>query len=347
MPAPVISICVVASRQPMLDDCLLSLHAQEDPPDFELLVSIGDDPEMAAAVRRGFPDVRICHVSGSQYPGAARNELVQRATGELLLFIDDDVIAHPSLLRRVAELAREHPETSVFGGPNDTPPASSRFQFVQGAVLASLVGTGPVRRRYGAHRAGVADERWFILCNLAVRRTAMLPFPDDIICAEENAVLTELQRRGAEMHYSPSLIVYHERRADVRSFASQMFKYGRGRGALVRRRPAAARAAFVAPSTLCLYALALPALVAYLGVRSAVGLAVYGCLVAAAACRIGLTLRWIRAAPTAALLIVLLHVSYGSGVIQGLLARRRPRYKPSLRWEDHTARIPAFTQDSS
>ncbi len=69
--------------------------------------------------------------------------------------------------------------------------------------------------------------------------------------------------------------------------------------------------------------------------------------VAAAACRIGLTLGWIRAAPTAALLIVLLHVSYGSGVIQGVLARRRPLYKPSLRWDDHAARIPAFTQDPS
>lgn len=347
MPAPVISICVVASRQPMLDDCLVSLYAQEDPPDFELLVSIGDDPAMAAAVRRRFPDVRICQVSGSQYPGAARNDLVQRAAGELLLFVDDDVIAHPRLLRRLADLARDRPEASVFGGPNETPPASSRFQFVQGAVLASLVGSGPVRRRYGAHRAGVADERWFILCNLTVRRQAMLPFPEDIICAEENALLTELQRRGAQMHYSPTLIVYHERRSDSRSFARQIFKYGRGRGALLRRSPRATRAAFVAPSTLCLYALALPALVAYLGGLSVVGLAAYGCLVAAASCRIGLTLRRIRAVPTAALLIVILHLSYGSGVIQGLLAPRAARLKPTARWEDHAPRVPAFTHDPS
>ncbi len=331
----------------MLEDCLLSLRAQENPPDFELLVSIGDDPAIAAAVRRRFPEVSICHASGAQYPGAARNDLLQRATGDLLLFVDDDVIAHPSLLRRVVDEARDHPEASVFGGPNETPPASSRFQFVQGAVLASLVGSGPVRRRYGAHRAGLADERWFILCNLAVRRQAMLPFPEDIICAEENALLAELQRRGAQMHYSPTLIVYHERRADARSFSRQMFKYGRGRGALLRRNPRATRAAFVAPSTLCLYTLALPGLVAYLGALSVVGLAAYGCLVAAAACRIGLTLRRIRAVPTAALLIVILHLSYGSGVIQGLLARRGARLKSASRWEDHAPRIPAFTHDPS
>ena len=60
----------------------------------------------------------------------------------------------------------------INASPNDTPPGSSRFQAVQGAVLASLVGSGPVRRRYGAHPPRHADERFFILCNLAVRRSA-------------------------------------------------------------------------------------------------------------------------------------------------------------------------------
>ncbi|MGI8558381.1 MAG: glycosyltransferase [Solirubrobacteraceae bacterium] len=339
MLAPAISVCVVGSRRAELAKCLDSLRAQECPPSFELLVSLDDDPALVTTVRRSFPDARLCHASGL-HPGAARNDLVQRATGDLLLFIDDDVIAHPGLLARAARLAQQHPEISVFGGPNETPPDSTRFQFVQGAVLGSLAGSGPVRRRYGAHRAGTADERWFILCNLVVRREAMRPFPEDIICAEENVLLAALRHDGARMHYSPQLIVFHARRATARSFATQMFKYGRGRGELIARSPRSTRAAYLAPSALLLYVLALPLLVSSGGPSWLFGAALYGGLVAAGAARVASTIAQARAWPLAARLIVLLHLSYGAGVIRGTLARRHIRVRSAVRWEEDHAPIP-------
>ncbi len=114
MPAPAISVCVVGSRRGPLARCLTSLLAQEDPPTFELLVSLDDDAALATTVRHSFPDARICHASGL-HPGAARNDLVQRATGDLLLFIDDDVITHPGLLARAARLVYDY--FSVIGRP--------------------------------------------------------------------------------------------------------------------------------------------------------------------------------------------------------------------------------------
>ena len=137
-------------------------------------------------------------------PGAARNLLVDEARGDLLLLPRRRRHpASPTLLALLAELADAHPDAGVFGGPNDTPPGSSRFEVVQGAAMASIVGSGPVRRRYGPHPAGPADERFFILCNLAVRRAAMVPFDPDLVCAEENAVLSEMSRSGVAMYYDP------------------------------------------------------------------------------------------------------------------------------------------------
>lgn len=151
------------------------------------------------------------------------------------------------------DIAARYPELSVFGGPNDTPLDSSRFQAVQGAVLSSIVGSGPASRRYGARHVGFADERWFTLCNLAVRRSAMRPFVDHLVCAEDNAVLAELRRDGHRMRYDPTLRVFHVRRAQFESFAQQMLKYGRGRGELMRRDPTTIRAAYLAPAALLLY----------------------------------------------------------------------------------------------
>ncbi|MGI9080087.1 MAG: hypothetical protein ACR2GF_04590 [Acidimicrobiales bacterium] len=146
----------------------------------------------------------------------------------------------------------------VFGGPNETPPGSSRFQMVQGAVLASILGSGPVRRRYGRHPAGVADQRFFTLCNLAIRREVMLPFPPDLICAEENVVLSELSRRGVVMWYDPGLLVFHERRPNVPTFLSQVFGYGRGRGQLLTRTPGTFRPSHALPMLLVGYLVLLP-----------------------------------------------------------------------------------------
>lgn len=329
----------------MLHECLASVRAQVGAPTFEVLVVSDGDEDVGDAVRAHFPDARVGFVA-SALPGAARNLLVERARGELLLFLDDDATLRPDALRRLDDLARAHPEAGVFGGPNDTPPGGSSFQAVQGAVLASLMGSGPVRRRYGAHPATHADERFFILCNLAVRRSVMVPFAAELICAEENAVLAELAASGVVMYYDPELVAYHERRPTLQGFLAQMHKYGRGRGQVTAMRPRELRPAFVAPSALLAFLAALPLLVLALGPVAAVPALGYVGAVGANALWIGRTLRRLRAVPVAAALTVLLHLCYGAGVVRGALARTTADALPVLEWREHTAPLehPATAQ---
>ena len=320
---PLISVCIVTGRRlRLLDDCLASLQQQAGAPAFELLVLSDGDHEVAEAVHARFPAAQVGLVRRA-HPGAARNWLIEQARGELLLFLDDDVTVEPHLLARLADVAAAHPDAAVFGGPNETPPRSTGFQFVQGAVLASLVGSGPVRRRYGRHPAGPADERFFTLCNLAVRRTAMIRFDDTLLCAEENAVLTELSRQGVRMHYDPTLVAYHDRRADWRGFARQMHKYGRGRGQLFARSPRTFRPAYAVPSALVAYLVA-AAVAAWWTPWVLAPLGLYAGAVLAETAKIIFSLeRRLRWAPLAAWLLLTVHLCYGTGVVRGALGRRR------------------------
>jgi succinoglycan biosynthesis protein ExoA len=337
---PLISICILAGHgAARLDACLASLSRQAQAPPFEVLIGGNPTPAARAMIGRHFPGAPVCE-TGRRHPGGARNPLVERARGELVLFLDDDVVAPPGLLRSLAEVAARHPQVSVFGGPNSTPPDSSRFEAVQGAVLSSLVGSGPVARRYGARHGGPADERWFTLCNLAVRRRAMVPFADELVCAEENELLDRLRRRGGAMLYDPALSVFHARRSTRLSFAAQMLKYGRGRGQVLARRPGSIRLAYLAPAALIAYLLvALPLLLA-LGAPWAVALAppaLYVLLAGATAGRIAWTLRAPSVGPLALSLILTVHLCYGAGVIWGVLARRqRARRGPPapVRWSE-------------
>jgi GT2 family glycosyltransferase len=339
---PVVSVCIVTGRRlRLLDAALACLADQRGAPPFEVLVCSDGDPEVAAVVLARFPSARICQVAGA-LPGAARNLLVAEATGSLLLFLDDDITFGPDLVADYAALAAAHPEMAVFGGPNDTPPGSSRFQLVQGAVLASIIGSGPVRRRYGAHPAGAATDQALILCNLAVRREAMVPFPRDLVCAEENAVLSELRRRGVGMYYAPDLVVYHERRATLGGFARQMLKYGRGRGQLVRREPRAMRLSYAVPSALLAYLVALPVLVVALGAWTGAPLLAYALAVLASAGWVARTLRRPVEAPRAAGLLLVLHLCYGLGVLRGVAERPRAVAAPEpLWWSGPPGTVPA------
>ncbi len=330
-PRPSLSVCIVTGRRiPLLDGCLASLQRQVDPPPFEVLVCSDGDDDVAAAVHARFPAARVCQVDRA-LPGAGRNLLVEEAQGSLLLFLDDDVTVQADMLRRLTDLSEARPEIGAFGGPNDSPTDSSRFQFVQGAVMASIVGAGPVRRRYGAHPAGPADERFFILCNLAVRREVMVPFDTELVCAEENALLHQLRREGVPMHFDPSLVVFHERRPTVLGFGRQMHKYGRGRGQLMVRQPRTIQPAFLAPSALLLYLVV--ALLLTVTVTPLVLLPVVGYLLAVAACAVAIaaTLRRPSTLPVAAALIVELHLCYGTGVLRGLTERTRPVPLPEVR----------------
>jgi glycosyltransferase involved in cell wall biosynthesis len=344
LPEPFFSICIVTGRRTdLLEACLASLADQQDAPPFELLVAADRDATVAAQVFARFPEAKVAAVEPS-FPGAARNVLIDAARGTWLLFLDDDVTFPRGLLRRFADLAALHPEALVLGGPNETPPRSSRFQVVQGAVLSSVVASGPVRRRYGPHPAGTADERWFILCNLAVRRDAMVPFASDLACAEENQMLNELSGRGYPMHYDPKLAVFHERRSTFGGFWRQMRKYGLGRGQLLRRDPSSLRLAFLLPSALLAYLVAAPLAVLATGsMVPAIPLLVYVAGVLAGAARVAVTLRRPSAMAWAMALIPTVHVAYGAGVVAGVVSHTRPRRvrsTPKARWVAMSAEHP-------
>jgi len=55
------------------------------------------------------------------------------------------------------------------------------------------------------------------------------------------------------MRYDPELRVSNARRASLGAFASQMLKYGPGRGQVIARQPRWVRPAYLAPSLLLLY----------------------------------------------------------------------------------------------
>jgi glycosyltransferase involved in cell wall biosynthesis len=199
----------------------------------------------------------VVEIQGTS-PAAARNIALARATGEIIYFLDDDVTVTPDLFARALATFAAWPDAMVVGGPNLTPPNSHLFQRCVGEVFSSWFGAATVRDRFcrrGAMRP--TDDSALILCNLALRRAIIselhAPVKEHLVCNEENVLLGELSARGARMLHDPDLVVYHGRRSNLREFAAQVFRYGRGRWQNTLVAPSSLSLPFIIPAIFTLY----------------------------------------------------------------------------------------------
>lgn len=196
------------ARLPYLEVALASIATQAAAAGAEVIVV--DDAGASDAARA------LCAAHGARYEphprplglNVARNSGVAAGTGELVVFLDDDVRAGPGWLQALLRAAADHPGAQVFAG----------------RITASLEGRAP--RSCGRERPPVtnldlgpedcgAPFAWG--ANMAIRRAALErigPFDETL---EDGGDEQEWQERmraldpGAEVLYVAAAAVEHRR----------------------------------------------------------------------------------------------------------------------------------------
>jgi GT2 family glycosyltransferase len=217
------------ARLDYLEVALVSIVPQADATGAEVLVI--DDAGPSAATRA------LVERFGARYephPGplglnVARNTGVERSTGELVVFVDDDVRVRPEWLGALLDAAREHPEIDVFTGPieprleGSTPRTCGR----EGPPITSL--------DLGARDT---DTCYAWGANMTIRRTALQrvgPFEVSLEHAGDEQEWQERMRAqapGGRVLYVAGAAVEHRRAgADARLGSLSRAAYARGRAA--------------------------------------------------------------------------------------------------------------------
>jgi GT2 family glycosyltransferase len=170
-------------------------------------------------------------------PAAARNRGIAAATGELLLFLDDDVAAAPDLLATHLALHADanDPMLGVLGRVDWDPalPVTPFMRWLDTSGLQFAYDTwlrpGEVDPPYGA----------FYTANLSMRRALLLgdngfderfPYP----AFEDIELAFRLTKRGFRLVYDPAARGFHTRAMTLQGFAARMRKVGES-AELIRR----------------------------------------------------------------------------------------------------------------
>ena len=94
--------------------------------DYELFVTDDGSTDDGAAVAHA-AGATVLSLTTRGGPARARNHAARRATGEILVFLDADVCAHPDLLQRIDAHLRAHPDAVAVMGSYDDSPADTGF----------------------------------------------------------------------------------------------------------------------------------------------------------------------------------------------------------------------------
>jgi glycosyltransferase involved in cell wall biosynthesis len=228
MAAPLVSVVVpTAGADRPLAECLAALLAQTLPAtDYEILV-VHNGPGAAPDAPSGGAEVSVLSLP-TRDTNAARNAGVERARGELVCLVDDDVAPPPGWLAAVVAGARRHPGADCVGGPvrpvyTVPPPRSCREHELPGSRLDE----GPRDRAVG--------EVWG--CNMAIRRSAHArvgPFREGLPYSQEWEWQQRLLAGGGQIVYLADAWLWHRRLADDLRLRALLWQHAQ-RGYLTRR----------------------------------------------------------------------------------------------------------------
>lgn len=237
MPACRISVIIpVHDRKERLRECLASLAGDGYGGKAEVLViSDGGPAEMRDLERewRGPWSMRWIDQPKSG-PAAARNNAIRHSTGQILLFLNDDVVVEPGVMAAHDAAHAHRPGHAVMGNTRWHPEAvHSEFM------------------HWCAHRDHVhyliddhADVSWefFHTLNASIDRKWFdegerfdESFPDPAF--EDTEFIYRVCRKGLKIAFAPEAIVYHHHEYELEHYIEKAVMRGRSARMFVDRYP--------------------------------------------------------------------------------------------------------------
>lgn len=225
---PLVSVVVPTfNRLPRLKQVVAALEQQAYPRDrFNVVVvSDGSTDGTDAYLRDLATGLDLAFVAqANQGPAAARNHGIRQASGEYVLFIDDDVVPAPELLAEHMRLHAEQADLVVLG-PMLTPDDFAMAPWVawEQAMLY---------KQYAAMERGhwAPTARQFYTGNTSLPRRLLLEvggFDERFRRAEDVELAYRLDSQDVRFIFNPRAIGYHYAERSFSSWLGTPYAYGR------------------------------------------------------------------------------------------------------------------------
>lgn len=237
-----------------LPACLDSLLSQKTDRRYEIIVVNDGSTDNTSDVARGYEGVRLINQENSG-PGAARNRGVEEASGEIVVFIDDDCVAERDWLEKMLVVFENSPDVVGVKGAYLTGQRELVARFVQ--IEYEEKYDRLMRHRY---------IDFIDTYSAAFRRSVFLEaggydrsFPTASV--EDQEFSFRLADAGHKMVFAPGAKVCHTHVNGLGDYIRKKFKIGYWKTLVLKKNPNRVSGDSHTPLTLRLQILLLAALV--------------------------------------------------------------------------------------
>lgn len=160
-------------------------------------------------------------------PAKARNTGFQNATGDLVIFIDDDVLVRPKLLLQHVEARKKFPDAFIFGPyPYAIPQkATSAYRYLKSLFDSSLeyfVGENNFIRADTIASGNLSVAKSMISNGEIYKNSLKIPV------AEEFELIARLVETDIPIYVGLDMQAWHTQPTNIESKCKQEYKYGMG-----------------------------------------------------------------------------------------------------------------------
>jgi glycosyltransferase involved in cell wall biosynthesis len=218
--APLVSVVIPSYNSARtIRECLSGLSAQRTTVPFEIIVADSSDDGTEQIVSAHFPEVTLLHFDGRRSVGIARNIGIEKARGEIILFLDTDCVPNPEWIDQMVAGISNFAADGVGGSVENGTPWS----------ISGTVGFYLEFFRFLGH-AGKPSPTPFLMggtsgfkrCVLEGTRYTDRSVGDDFIFGWQQTHL------GRRLFFLPSVSVKHINKTGVRTMFRYQYKLGRG-----------------------------------------------------------------------------------------------------------------------
>jgi glycosyltransferase involved in cell wall biosynthesis len=215
--SPAVSV-VVASivGSPFIDDCLESVFAQKNAPNFEVIVVDCRGPENVARLSRRFPLARFVELQRRETVPQLRRIGAEQATGEIVAIIEEHCLAAENWLAALSSAFS--PDYVVVGGPVDFHKNSRLRDWITYFIeYNSYLPPWVDGDTFNVGSANAAYRRETLLSNLPLLNEGYW----------EAALHPKLLAEGKKFRSVPGMIVYHRGPFDYFYYLRQRYLFSR------------------------------------------------------------------------------------------------------------------------